>query len=45
MLPTPAPGLLADPFLGGLYLPGLAGPAWGPWAAPGVVPGMWPGWW
>ncbi len=47
MLPTPAPGLLADPYLGGLYLPGLAGPVgpWGPWSAPGMVPGMWPGLW
>ncbi len=44
MLPIPAPGLLADPYLGGLYLPGLAGPV-GPWGAPGMVPGMWPGWW
>ncbi len=46
MLPTPAPGLQADPYLGGLYLPGLAGP-WGagPWGAPGMTPGFWPGLW
>lgn len=44
LLPTPTPALAADPYLGGLYLPGLAGPA-GPWVAPGMLPGYWPGYW
>ncbi len=44
LLPTPPPALAADPYLGGLYLPGLAGPA-GAWAAPGMLPGYWPRYW